>query len=467
MNSSQIIILLFGILYFAVVVLTRKKGDFEEFSVAGRGLGTFLIFCTLSASYIGPAFTLGLTRDGFNNGMFLACLAPMAGIGLLFVGIFLAPRIKSKFVESFSIGDIVGGVNSHNHKFVRILVGIINLIFLSSVVVAMSYAGGELVNNVFGISKFWAIALMTTIVTIYSFYGGIRATIQTDAVQFIHFVLLIPLLALLMILSERFDWTSYSSHTVVNSGLAFDSSSFSRMMGIAFLYLLSQNGLDGPGINRFLAAKNTKVAKRAAIGAGVFIALWIVLMIFIGTMAAYLHPEMGDNDQILLFVAEKYFPGVFYGIFIIAMVGVVMSTQDTLINGAGISFSQDILEGINPKITDEQKLFYSKAYTVFLGIVAIGIASFLDAILSVIIAQFEYYVPVMVPIVVFSIVKKQHHWQSAIAGMLGGVLSFQLWDNFGSSLIPTLVIGLSFNCIAYLISDAILNQRKSAEVHAG
>lgn len=459
MNASQIIILVFGIIYFAAVVLTRKKGDFEEFSVAGRGLGTFLIFCTLSASYIGPAFTLGLTRDGFNNGMFLASLAPMAGIGLLIVGILLAPRIKSKFVDSYSIGDIIGGEKSHNHKFVRILVGIINLIFLSSVVVAMSYAGGELVNNVFGISKFWAIALMTTVVTIYSFYGGIRATIQTDAVQFIHFVLLIPLLALLMIFSEPFDWATYSNHTAVNSRLAFDSSTFSIMMGIAVLYLLSQNGLDGPGINRFLSAKSTKVAKRSAIGAGVFIALWIMLMIFIGSVAAYLHPEIENNDQILLFIAEKYFPGVFYGIFMIAMVGVVMSTQDSLINSAGISFSQDILEGINPTITDNRKLFYSKAYTVCLGIVAISIASFLDSILSVIIAQFEYYIPVMVPIVVFSIVKRHHHWQSAIAGMIGGVLSFGLWSNFGDPVIPVLLLALGCNVGCYLLVDFILDKK--------
>ncbi|MEQ8713241.1 MAG: hypothetical protein RIC80_09490, partial [Cyclobacteriaceae bacterium] len=183
-------------------------------------------------------------------------------------------------------------------------------------------------------------------------------------------------------------------------------------------------------------------------------------------MAAYLFPHLENNDQILLFVAEQYFPGVFYGIFIIAMIGVVMSTQDSIINAASISFSQDILEGINSSITDEQKLFYSKAYTIVLGIVAIGIASFLDSILAVIVLLFEYYVPVLVPIVIFSIVKKRHHWQAAIASMASGAISFLLWDNFGSPLIPSLVIGLSFNCIAYFISDTIWNKRKPAEIRA-
>lgn len=459
MNSTQVIILLFGILYFAVVVLTRKKGDFEEFSVAGRGLGKFLIFCTLSAGFIGPAFTLGMTRDGFNNGLFLAFIAPAAGIGLSLVGVGFVPGIRKRFAECFSIGDVIGGVHGHNHKSVRVMVGIINLTYLSAIAVAMSYAGGELVNNVFGVPKFLAIVLMTTIVTVYSFYGGIRATIQTDAIQFVHFALLIPFLALLMINSKPFDWSEYANLTIANTSFAFDSSTYSIIFGATVLYLLSQNGLDGPSINRFLAARNVKVARSSAVGAGIFIALWIVLMVFIGTMAAYLFPHLEDNDQILLFVAKEYFPGVFYGIFIIAMIGVVMSSQDSIINAAGISFSQDILEGLNSSITDEQKLFYSKAYTIVLGLVSIGIASFLDSILAVIVLLFEYYVPVLVPVVIFSIVKKQHQWQAAIAGMIGGAVSFLLWNNFGNPLIPTLIVGLSFNCICYLSVDAIVKGR--------
>ena len=77
------------------------------------------------------------------------------------------------------------GIKSHNHKFVRLATGVFSLLFFGSITVAMSYAGGELVNNVFGFSKIWSIVIVTTIVIGYSYFGGIRATIQTDSIQFV------------------------------------------------------------------------------------------------------------------------------------------------------------------------------------------------------------------------------------------------------------------------------------------
>lgn len=272
MNVTQVIVLLFALLYFAVVVLTRRKGDFEEFSVAGRGLGTFLIFSTICATYIGPGWTLGLTRDGFSNGLFLAMIAPFAGIGLILVALTLVPTIRSKFSTSFSIGDIVGGPSSHNHRAIRMTTGIINLLLLSSVVVAMSYAGGELINNVFSVSKLTGIILMTTVVTIYSFYGGIRATIQTDAVQFIHFIILIPLLAVLMISNDSFEWAAYQQYMTEQTRMTYDAQSASMILGAMTLYFLAHNGLDATSLSRFLASKDSGTAKKAACYSGIFIA---------------------------------------------------------------------------------------------------------------------------------------------------------------------------------------------------
>ncbi len=422
-------------------------------------MGTFLIFASLSATYIGPGWTLGMVRDGFSNGMFLALIAPIAGISLVLVAIFLVPIIRTKFSKSFSMGDIAGGTNSHNHVSVRILVGAVNVILLSSVAVAMSYAGGELINNVFGFPKLASIAIMTAMVTVYSLYGGIRATIQTDAIQFIHFVVLIPILVLLMIFSEGFEWSAYTTFATKTTEAAFSASDFTLILGTALLFLLGNVGLDGSTMNRFLASKNKKVARNSAVYAGSFIFFWLILMVFIGSVAAYLYPNLGDSDQILLFAAEKQFPTLIYGIFIIAMIGVVMSTQDSVINASSSSFSQDILEAINPKITDDKKLLYSKMYTIALGVVAIVVASFLDSVLNALMAQLEIYIPIMVPIIFLSIVKKQHYWQAAIAGMIGGLIGFFLWRHFGHLAIPSTAVGLAINCIAYLLTDHYFKTR--------
>ena len=376
MTTDQLLILLFGAIYFTFIFYTRRKGDFAEFSVAGRSMGSWLIFASLSAAFIGPGLTMGLSRDGFNNGKLSWYVAAIGGLGMVVTGWWVVPKLRAKFTDSFSIGDIIGGPKSHNHWIVQLAVGLISLYLVVAVAIIMSYAGGELVNHVFGLSKFWSILVITVIVTAYSSFGGVRATIQTDAFQFINFVILIPLLAILMIWSPTFNWEAYQTFSVQQTATAFNEQSTIALLGLVVYWVVSTSGLDPGFFNRYLAARSPQVAQRATVGAGLFIGAWILLMVFIGDAGAYLHPELTGNDQVLFAIGAAHFPSWLYGLFIIAMVGVIMSTQDTLINTSSIIFSEDLLGTMRPKISQQQKLIFAKGFTVFVGLLAILIAGF-------------------------------------------------------------------------------------------
>lgn len=458
MNSSQWIVLVFGLLYFGFILFTRKKGDFEEFSVAGRSLGFFLIFSSLCASFIGPAWTMGLVREGFSSGLFMAYLIPFCGLGLILVGVFLVPRIRNKFTDIYSIGDLVGGIKSHNHKLVRLLTGFFSLLFFGALAVAMSYAGGELISNIFGFSKTWSIIVVTTIVTLYSFLGGIRATIQTDSIQFVHFVILIPILAFLLLTGDNFEWSAYTETVSIQTTEEFNMKPTVGILGLSLLWLMSATGLDAGGLSRFLASKSNKVARNATIASGIFLIVWMVAMIFIGSVGHYLYPDLGNSDQLLLHIASEHFPGFLYGIFIVAMIGVVMSSQDTILNAGSILFSEDIMGAIKP-ISADQKLLYAKVYTVVMGLVCIIIASSLTSVLQVIMLVTEYYIPVLIPVIVFSILKRECHWQSALTSMLVGLISYEIWKHFFNYIFPELFAALILSTLSYLISDYILSNK--------
>lgn len=455
MNSSQWIVLIFGLLYFGFILFTRKKGNFEEFSVAGRSLGFFLIFSSLCASFIGPGWTMGLVREGFSNGLFMATLIPFCGIGLIIVGVLLVPRIRNKFRDIYSIGDLVGGKKSHNHKMVRLAIGLSSIIFFGALTVAMSYAGGELVNNVFGFSKSWSIGIITTVVILYSYFGGIRATIQTDSIQFVHFIILIPVLAILILSDDNFYWKGYVEVMVAQTTTEFNTQPTTAIFGITLLWLFSATGLDGGGLGRFLAAKSNKVARNAAIASGTFLVVWLFSMILIGSIGYYLYPELGNNDQVLLYIASKHFPGILYGIFIIAMIGVVMSTQDTVLNAGSILFSEDIMGALRP-MTDKQKLKSAKLFTVSMGAVCIIIANYLSSVLEVVMVVTEFYIPVMIPVIIFSILKKNCYWESALTSMFVGLISYIVWKHFFGSIMPELFAALTFSTLSYLICDYII-----------
>lgn len=65
-----------------------------------------MLFVSLGASFIGPGFTLGFVRDGFNHGAHLAIFTSLNAIVMILMGMFIAPRIRERFPQGISIGDI-------------------------------------------------------------------------------------------------------------------------------------------------------------------------------------------------------------------------------------------------------------------------------------------------------------------------------------------------------------------------
>ena len=453
MNPNQLVILVFILVYFGFILYTRRKGDFEEYAVAGRSLGVFLIFASFCATSIGPASTLGFSRAGFTQGWFIAYFAGFAGLTTLFTAFFIAPKIRANFPDSKSMGDIVGGPNSHHHPAIQLGVGLVGLGMMSAVTIAMAYAGGELVNNVFGFSKTISITIMTIIVIIYASLGGIRATIQTDAFQFVVFIILIPVLAILITQNSSFSWSKYVEHTTKITEYTYDQQTVSDLFSSFFYFTFGYLHLSPDYIGRFMSARTPTVAKTAGILAAIFLALWIILMAFIGSTGAFLLPNLEESDQLLLNIAESQLPSILYSIFFIAMLGVVMSTMDSTINSASIAFSEDIVGQLKPEITDKEKLKYAKIFTLLLGVAAIIIATFLTSILAVIKSLFAFYTPIMIPVAFFAILKSTHYWQAGIASMISGFLYFIFWQLIGAPFLPPEVVATLLSVLTYWVVD--------------
>ena len=133
MDFTQVLILVFAIFYIGFIIYTRKGGNFKEFSVANRNIGGFLVFATICATYIGPAMTLGFSRDGASNGYSLILLSCISTLGLFLGGWIFAARIREKFSDAYSIGDVIAHKSTHNHPAVKVTVGFFSLLMLGSI----------------------------------------------------------------------------------------------------------------------------------------------------------------------------------------------------------------------------------------------------------------------------------------------------------------------------------------------
>jgi len=449
MTLNLIVAVLAAIGYLIFIFYTRKSNNFETYSVASRSIGFFLIFASMCANYIGPGMTMGLTNEGFTSGYFYIAIAGFYGLGKIFEGLVFAPLIRRKFTNAFTLGDVIGGKDSHNNKIVQLVAGIISFGLVVGFCVIMAKAGGDILNTFIGLPPFVGTVIVTIIVMAYSIFGGIKSSMQTDFLQFCMFMFLLPLLGLLAGLSKDFDWSSFSSNAVSLTKSGFQKTTGVEMFGLMITWFFGEM-LVPPTVQTILSSESSKTSKKALVYSGAMMIFWLFLMLTLGVLSKTTLTGIASDDKVLLHLGEKFYvPGLF-GLFTVAMVGVVMSSQDALINGASVIFTRDIWHILKP-LDDKQSLKYSRIAGLFVGVLSIFLAVYIPSVIQGLLFFYSIWVPTILTVAVFSIFLKNHSWIAALSAMLVGITTAIIWNvSEISKTVPTIIAGLVASLTVYL-----------------
>jgi len=440
---------LFALVFIVFIVLTRKTRTFKNFAVSDNSIGLFLIFLSFSATFIGPGFSMALVNQGFNTGLFYMFIAGSYGIAKIVEGAVFAPKIRSRFSNALSIGDIIAGKESHNSKLLHLLTGLVSFGLLIGFSTVLSKAGGEVMNSFFGISKPLGITIMTGIVVVYSFFGGIKATIITDAFQFILFTSLIFILFISFFLNGiNIEQLSLNVGELTSAAIA--KTNISQYIGLISTWFLGEM-LIPPTINRILSTKSKSVSKRGLIYSGIFMIIWLFIMLYIGAIINTILPDSKNSEQLLLVIAQQKLKFGLFGIFAVAIVGIVMSSQDSLINSASVIFTNDIFSPFK-NMDDTQKLYLARLSTLVVGGFSIVFALYMPSILSGLLLIYSLWAPAILTPLIASIILKKGSSNAAIASMVTGISTSLIWRNLSvNEVIPSIIAGLFFSILSYLI----------------
>lgn len=458
MNLDIIIAVVALVGYFVFIYSTRKSKSFESYSVADRNVGFLLLFASLSANFIGPGFTLGLTQQGFNTGYFYLFIAGAYGIGKIIEGYFIAPKIREKFTDALSIGDVIAGEKSHNHKPLHFLVGLISFGLLIGLSIVMSKAAGEVLNNFLGVPNIIGTFIITAIVTGYSVFGGLKSTMMTDALQFIMFMVLMPVLAIISLLSQNFNLDAFLNNASSLTQNGFSEVTTIAIIGMVLSWMLGEMLMPFT-INTVLAGKNSKTSQKALTYSGFLMIIWLFLMLTLGIIAKTVFPNLNSSDQILLHLGSSFFNWGLFGLFTVAIIGVIMSSQDALINCASVVFIQDMIKVFKP-LNDEQTIKYSKYAGVLVGILSILFASFIPSIIEGLLFFYGIWVPSVLVIAIFSIFYKKPTYKAAIVALFVGIFTSFVWNlTEWKNVIPNILLGLILSSLVYLIVNYFEKKR--------
>lgn len=150
----------------------------DDYLLAGRRSGTWLTAGTLAATVIGAGSTIGAAGVAFYAGLSAGWYLLSASIGLLVLGLTLAPALRR--LSLYTVPAFVELRYGPRAGLLASVLGVASLVLFLS---AQFYAMGALVAELTGVALGRAILVSSLVVVLYTWRGGNWALHLSDNVQ--------------------------------------------------------------------------------------------------------------------------------------------------------------------------------------------------------------------------------------------------------------------------------------------
>ena len=370
-NLALLLIIIISSLFALIGILySIKHYGLSNYLTAGRNVETLSLTTSLVASALGAWILFGpasaATWGGIGSviGYSLGTAFPMIAF------IFLGTKIRKVFPKGNTITEFIYHKFGKNlFKLVLILVIFYMFIFLCAEVTAISM----LVNYISG-TPLWLTASLVIVTTLtYTLYGGLRASILTDNIQFFIVItlLFISLYYLFFLNAANLsfeDIQTNSSHLLSLQYIPNYTAGLTFFIAVAATNLFHQGNWQ-----RIFAAKDNEVLKKSLLFSFIIIIPIVFFMGISGIMAV----SMDDNvnpDLAFFSILLKDKTDFLSIIIIILAVSLTISTIDTLVNAIS---SIIIVDGkkIYTQSIQNNFLGLSKVLIIILSCISLVVAS--------------------------------------------------------------------------------------------
>ncbi len=350
----------------------KNVTDIKKYSIGKCEFSNIQLIATIFATWVGGGFLIGNTTEIYKSG--IIALATLGFVGKLVIMSELLVKKFTPFYGAISFGDIM---EVFYGKFGKVLSGLLGVVISVGTIAIQLFSISILLINILDITKIDAILLSYGIVIFYSAYGGIKSVVKTDLIQFI--LIITAVLTLTIFLLIEIGGVNQFIVSVPNwsTSLKLNDHTLNYFyMFVIYLFPAPQPVT----VQRILMNKNiSQTILSFRLSTIAFILLNISIVV-IGLSAIILFPSILPN-MVIPTIINEVIPVGFKGLVIIGIISVIMSTADSFINVASISFTHDFLVPVF-KISKKKELFYAKTLSIILGTIAIFIALYIDNIIN-------------------------------------------------------------------------------------
>ena len=417
----------------AVWVVLQKNKNTEDYFLAGRNVGWFVIGASIFASNIGSEHVVGLAGTGFESGTPMAHYELHAWIVLLLGWLFLPFYIRS---GAFTMPEFLEKrFDSRSRWFLSVFSLVAYVLTKVSVTI---YAGGIVVSELLAI-PFWYGAIGIVIFTgIYTVIGGMKAVIYTETLQTVVLILGSVIITYLG-LQEVGGWSQLRETVIAVSPDHFNMWRPMSDPNFPWTGLLIGGTIVGIWywctdqyiVQRTLAANNIKIGRRGAIFGAYLKLLPILIFLVPGIIAFALsiqNPEVFSIDK-----ADRAFPMLVKTLLPVGLKGLVagglmaalMSSLASVFNSCSTIFTIDIYKKLKPEKSENSLLQIGKIATGFIVLLGIIWIPIMEKIGGGVMYQYlqnvqSYIAPPVTAVFLLGIIWKRVNSSAAITTLLAG-----------------------------------------------
>ena len=415
------------LLGIAVWVIRRKKENTEDYFLAGRNIGWFVVGASIFASNIGSEHVVGLAGTGASNKLPLLIYEIHAWIVLMLGWLFLPFYARAGV---FTMPEFLEKRFDARSRWILSVFSIVAYV-LTKISVTI-YAGGVVVSALLGID-FWTGAIATVVLTgIYTVLGGMRAVVYTEALQAI--ILVIGAATLTIIgLDHVGGWNSMRETVTPEYLNMWRSLSDPDYPWLPLVITSTIVGIwywctDQYIVQRALTASSLKEGRRGTIFGALLKLMPVFLFLIPGVIALTLKMrgelEWDTPDQAFPVLMRNLLPSGLRGLVAAGLLAALMSSLASVFNSCSTLFTVDIYKKLRPN-TPEKKLVrtgqIATGIVVLIGIVWIPIMANISGTLYEYLQSVQSYIaPPIAAVFLLGIFYKRINGQGAFVTLISG-----------------------------------------------
>jgi len=379
--------------YLAIVIVVsklsyRRQQTTEQYHLAGKSMGVFAVLLSTIVTFFSGITFLGVPAWTFKNDLSFylrTCSLLLVAPLLIHVMIPFYHRLKVQTAYEY----LEQRFDRKVRQFASSLFVLMRGLYLAVVI----YASALAVSVISGLSIKATIVIIGIVCTSYTFLGGMRSVIWTQVTQFIVLVGGISLVFFSLAVKTQGDFSDLWAAASQAGKLRLFHFTLDPTLDVAFAGIiigsffqnLALYGTDQVAIQHYMTARSINNIRKT-IWLQALLILPIVFFLHVIGLLLWLfyqqHPErfadMPTVDYVMAYFVVHELPAGIPGLIFAGLLAATMAVTAGGLSGLSAASMNDFYRILRPDRDDASYTYVSRIFTFGWGVIATGLAFFVD-----------------------------------------------------------------------------------------